>query len=127
MCQRKIIGKGVFNIVPVDPGPSGCRCPAVTQIRDVDAETKLPHPVTYPCRDIKTIFEMNGYPVTFRFCKCETAECAYLPQKTICSEKFGGVDLSKEIWTEDGKGMTYEPGFVDPDYTEDFSSNIGLI
>lgn len=109
MCQRKIIGKGVYKIVPIDPGLNACLCAKIVQIRDVD---EMPE-VTYKCRDIKTEFVMHGYPVFFRFCQCGVPDCRFLPQKTICSEQFGNVDLSKELWTEDGKGMTFEPGFLE--------------
>jgi hypothetical protein len=117
MCQRKIIGKGIFKIVPV---MNGCDCPQITQIRDVDSDpiradeilAEAPQtpivPVTHTCRDIKTDFKMKAYPVTFRFCECDDPNgCKNLPRTDLADNKFLGAP-EEEFWTENGKGVYFE-------------------
>lgn len=126
MCQRKIIGKGVFNIVPL---LRGCDCPTIVEIRDIDTNP----PVTHDCRDIVTGFQMSGYPVTFRICKCtrnQKGDCINLPPTYIVAPKYLAPqpDLSQEIWTENGRSLFYEPGHVDPeDYDDGPQTNIALL
>lgn len=74
MCQRKIIGKGVFRIVPI---LNGCPCPMVIQIRDIDQSF-----VRINCVDAKTeLLWNNGNPVEWRFCLCRRSDglCDQLP------------------------------------------------
>lgn len=128
MCMRKIIGKGVFKIVPVI---NGCNCPTIVQIRDIDVEPitvneiiaealppTYPHPhphtpVTHTCRDIKTVFRMNEYPVTFRFCNCPgDMGCVNLPRTDLSINKILNTD-ERECWSEDGRGVYFEGVFED--------------
>lgn len=108
MCQRKIIGKGIFRIVPV---MNGCDCPMVTQIRDVD-HTHAKHYLRR-CIDAKTgLFWQNGNPVEWRFCMCGKTPCAVLPT-------LG--PLSDESWN-----MT-PGGFIDLEESEEEGGSLGFV
>lgn len=104
MCLRKIIGKGVFKIVPITPG--GCMCPQVKQIRDVDINPEI----TTKCRDIRTNFTMHNNRVTFRFCKCpSTAGCENLPPSVESNPQFLGPHIGeRECWSENTNGLYFE-------------------
>lgn len=70
MCQRKIVGKGYFSIVPA---MNGCECPMIVQIRDLHTGMLSKH-FLKRCIDIK-----NEFSVDWRFCVCGSFPCAVLP------------------------------------------------
>lgn len=80
MCQRKIIGKGVFKIVPV---LNGCACPTIKEIRDIDTTPRKKYSLPNYCFDMFTdiIGNEQGDRMFFRHCVCRypAGVCGRLP------------------------------------------------
>lgn len=116
MCQRKIIGKDVLKIVPVNPGPNGCKCPTITQVRDVDeAKNQRTKYKINECCDVKTQLKTaNGYVLSFRFCICNylSGLCGKLPPTFALQaegEESGDDDDDDSFGENNNGGFSYIP------------------
>jgi hypothetical protein len=76
MCQRKIIGKGIFRVVPAKAGtPDRCACPNIIAILDIDKARGPSQIKIQRCIDVKTDLYLydefdQRIPVFFRLCMC---------------------------------------------------------
>lgn len=90
MCMKKIIGKGVFRVVPIGE----CLCPMIKKFRDLDH----PEPPKYPlkeCQNIKTEMKESEHFIYLRFCVCNdpSGRCGKLPPLApLPSENFNNED-----------------------------------
>lgn len=116
MCQRKIISKGKYWIVPV---MRGCTCPKISEIHDTDAIAAAQKftpkqsaasraAAMHFCYDMHTqLAAAEGHHVVFRHCVCQhfTGLCMKLPPLLYIPEEDGEYVLPEDDDDEDQEGF----------------------